>query len=55
LADETLHSLIKRYGDVVAAKYVFTISWFNMLSRFLNGTSIPLETENKLAGKTLPL
>lgn len=55
LTDATLQALINRYGDSIAAKYILVISWFNLLSRFLNGTRVPLETENKFSGRTSPL
>jgi alkylhydroperoxidase family enzyme len=56
LRDETLRQLLDRYGDVVARKLVLMIAWFNLLSRFLNGSRVPLETTNKIAaGQTSPL
>jgi alkylhydroperoxidase family enzyme len=56
LRDETLRQLLDRYGDVVSRKLVLMIAWFNLLSRFLNGSRVPLETTNKVsAGQTSPL
>jgi 4-carboxymuconolactone decarboxylase len=55
LTDETLARLINRYGKNITAKLVLIIGWFNLLSRFLNGTRVPLETTNKYAGRTSPI
>jgi 4-carboxymuconolactone decarboxylase len=55
LADETLAGLIAAYGPRIASKYILAIGWFNLLSRFLNATRVPLEAESKLAGRTSPI
>jgi 4-carboxymuconolactone decarboxylase len=55
LTDATLATLIDRYGKTIAAKLILSISWFNLLSRFLNATRVPLETSNKYEGRTSPL
>ena len=55
LTDETLGKLIDRYGKRITAKLVLIIGWFNLLSRFLNATRVPLETSNKYAGRTSPI
>jgi alkylhydroperoxidase family enzyme len=56
LRDETLRKLLDRYGDVISRKLVLMIAWFNLLSRFLNGCRVPLETTEKIApGQTSPL
>jgi alkylhydroperoxidase family enzyme len=56
LRDGTLRQLLDRYGDVISRKLVLMIAWFNLLSRFLNGCRVPLETTNKIAaGQTSPL
>jgi len=55
LTDETLSKLVDRYGRNVAAKLIMTIGWFNLLSRFLNGTRVPLETNDVYAGRTSPI
>jgi hypothetical protein len=31
------------------------IAWFNLLSRFLNGCRVPLETTDKIGAGTSPL
>lgn len=52
--DATLGRLRKRYGDVVVRKITLTIGFFNMLSRFLNGCRVPLETSDKMGDRTVP-
>ena len=54
LSDTTLNGLGERYGDVVTRKIVLTIGFFNMLSRFLNGCRVPLETHDKMGDRTSP-
>jgi hypothetical protein len=34
---------------------VLMIAWFNLLSRFLNGCRVPLETTDKIGAGTSPL
>ena len=55
LRDETLRELLDQYGDTVARKIVLMIGWFNMLSLFLNGCRVPLETTDKVGTRTSPL
>lgn len=55
LTDETLRQLIDRYDRGIASKLILTIGWFNLLSRFLNATRVPLETSNKYEGRTSPI
>jgi alkylhydroperoxidase family enzyme len=56
LRDETLRQLLDRYGDVISRKLILMIAWFNLLSRFLNGCRVPLETTEKIAPEqTSPL
>jgi len=56
LRDDTLRQLLSRYGDVISRKLVLMIAWFNLLSRFLNGCRVPLETTEKITpGQTSPL
>ena len=55
LTDPTLEMLRETYDDVVCRKLVLIIAWFNLLSRFLNGYRVPLETMEKLGGRTSPL
>jgi alkylhydroperoxidase family enzyme len=55
LRDETLRELLDKYGDTVSRKIVLMIGWFNMLSLFLNGCRVPLETSDKIGMRTSPL
>ncbi len=55
LADGTLKAMLDTFGDVVTRKYIVTIAWFSMLSLFLNGTRVPLETSDKIGSRTSPL
>ena len=55
LTDETLSDLLSRYGVSTSRKLILIISWFNLLSRFLNGCRFPLETSDKLGKATSPL
>ena len=55
LQDATLAELIAAHGPRVASKYIVAIAWFNLLSRFLNATRVPLESAGKLAGRTSPV
>jgi alkylhydroperoxidase family enzyme len=55
LKDETLSELLALYGDVVSRKIILIVSWFNLLSRFLNGCRVPLENTDKIGTRTSPL
>jgi alkylhydroperoxidase family enzyme len=55
LRDETLRELLDRYGETVSRKIVLMIGWFNMLSLFLNGCRVPLESTDKVGTRTSPL
>lgn len=55
LSDATLRALLDRHGETIARKLVLVIAWFNMLSLFLNGCRVPMETTNKIGSKTSPL
>lgn len=43
LGDETLRRLLERYGTRQTTELIFCVSYFNMLSRFLESTRVPLE------------
>ena len=51
----TLAELIAAHGPRLASKYIVGIAWFNLLSRFLNATRVPLDAAGKLAGRTSPV
>ena len=55
LTDDTLSTMLDTFGPGVTRKYIVTISWFSMLSLFLNATRVPLETTNKVGSRTGPL
>ena len=55
LSDLNLTGLLERYGEVVTRKLILIISWFNLLSRFLNGCRVPLESTDKIGQGTTPL
>ena len=55
LRDETLSELLAKYGETISRKIVLMIAWFNLLSRFLNGCRVPLETTDKIGTGTSPL
>ena len=55
LHDETLGALLQAYGDTISRKIILMIAWFNLLSLFLNGCRVPLETTDKIGSKTSPL
>jgi alkylhydroperoxidase family enzyme len=55
LRDETLRELLDKHGETISRKIVLMIGWFNMLSLFLNGCRVPLETTDKVGTRTSPL
>jgi alkylhydroperoxidase family enzyme len=55
LRDETLSELLDKYGESISRKIILMIAWFNLLSRFLNGCRVPLETTDKIGTGTSPL
>src|SRR6202040_2987630 len=55
LRDETLSELLDKYGESKSRKIILMIAWFNLLSRFLNGCRVPLETTDKIGTGTSPL
>lgn len=55
LTDLTLRELLDVFGATVTRKYVVTIAWFSLLSLFLNGTRVPLESTDKIGSRTSPI
>ena len=55
LSDETLASMLDRYDETTCRKLVLMMSWFHMLSLFLNACRVPLETTDKVGSRTSPL
>jgi alkylhydroperoxidase family enzyme len=54
LTDGTLQSLLDRFGTTTTRKYIATIAWFSLLSLFLNGTRVPMETTDKIGQRISP-
>ncbi|OBG26774.1 carboxymuconolactone decarboxylase family protein [Mycobacterium sp. 852002-51057_SCH5723018] len=55
LSDGSLQSLLDAFGTTTTRKYIVTIGWFSLLSLFLNGTRVPMETNDKIGQRTSPL
>jgi alkylhydroperoxidase family enzyme len=53
--DSTLQSLLDTFGATTTRKYIATIAWFSLLSLFLNGTRVPMETTDKIGDRTSPI
>ena len=52
LSDEALEAITERYGAREAAGLILLVSYYNMVSRFLESTRVELESEPLLAGRT---
>lgn len=52
LSDPTLAAVRERWGDGGTAELVLCVGYYNMVSRFLESTRVPLETGDLLAGTT---
>lgn len=55
LKDETFNQLYSRYSKEQGLQLVLCLSFYNMLSRFLNATRVPIEAVNPLAGRGSPV
>ena len=55
LTDATLSAMLARYDPVLCRKLILMVGWFNLLSLFLNGCRVPLETSDKIGKDTSPL
>ena len=55
LSDEALSQILDRYGNRGATELILCVSYFNMVSRFLESTRVQLEGENVLENDTGPL
>ena len=53
--DSTLQSLLDTFGATITRKYIATIAWFSLLSLFLNGNRVPVETTDKIGDRTSPI
>jgi AhpD family alkylhydroperoxidase len=52
LSDEALEAIIESYGPREAAELILLVSYYNMVSRFLESTRVQLEEEPLLEGQT---
>ncbi|MGO8906372.1 MAG: hypothetical protein ACLQMH_12205 [Solirubrobacteraceae bacterium] len=52
LSDEALEQIVDRYGPREAAELILLVSYYNMVSRFLESTRVEIEDEPPLAGQT---
>jgi AhpD family alkylhydroperoxidase len=52
LSDEALAQIIDRYGPREATELILLVSYYNMVSRFLESTRVELEDEPLLAAQT---
>lgn len=55
LSDDALSQILDRYGNRGATELILCVSYFNMLSRFLESTRVQLEQESILENDTGPL
>ena len=55
LTDATLQRLLDAHGETATRKIVLMIAWFSLLSLFLNGCRVPMETMDKIGTMTSPL
>jgi 4-carboxymuconolactone decarboxylase len=52
LSDETLTKLLERYDSEQACSLILCVSYYNMVSRFLESTRVEIEPEGLLSGQT---
>jgi alkylhydroperoxidase family enzyme len=55
LSDETLSAMLRRHGPAVTSKALLITSWFILLSCFINGSRVPLETTDKIGKSVSPV
>lgn len=55
LSDDALAQLLERYGNQGASELILCVSYFNMVSRILESTRVPLEEENVLETDSGPM
>jgi len=54
ISPESFNRLFTKYQPQAAMEYILCLSFYNMLSRFLKATRVPLETNNHLDGMKSP-
>jgi 4-carboxymuconolactone decarboxylase len=52
LSDEALEQITDRYGPREAAELILLVSYYNMVSRFLESTRVEIEDQPLLTGQT---
>lgn len=52
LSDEALEQIVDHYGPREAAELILLVSYYNMVSRFLESTRVEVEDEPLLRGET---
>jgi 4-carboxymuconolactone decarboxylase len=52
LSDEALEQIVERYGPREASELILLVSYYNMVSRFLESTRVKVEDEPLLARQT---
>ncbi len=52
LSDDALAQIVERYGPREAAELILLVSYYNMVSRFLESTRVEIEDEPLLKGPT---
>jgi AhpD family alkylhydroperoxidase len=52
LSDEALELIVERYGPRDAAELILLVSYYNMVSRFLESTRVEIEDEQLLKGRS---
>jgi AhpD family alkylhydroperoxidase len=52
LSDEALEQIVERYGPREASELILLVSYYNMVSRFLESTRVEVEDEPLLARQT---
>jgi len=43
VTDTTLQHMLDVFGPTLTTKYILEISWYNLLSRFLASTRVPID------------
>ena len=52
LSDDALEQIVDRYGPREASELILLVSYYNMVSRFLESTRVEVEDEPLLEGRT---
>jgi 4-carboxymuconolactone decarboxylase len=52
LSDDALEQIVERYGPREASELILLVSYYNMVSRFLESTRVQVEDEPLLEGST---